>query len=798
MKKIIITLLLALVAMAGWAKNENETVWSNVVTGYANVPIFKVTRVVMYDDRTDMSLRILIRIKGQQIGFTKGTALKADGKEYAGTGYAIKGSEPVQMGEPLTMPSDTTELVLSFAPLPPTTQKIDFVMPEGLQILNIHSADRLPEGIADTYWRNEATGDWLIGFAPKHVIYENKVQDIASQTEKNDAYTLTLDDGTPIKVGKLKKGRRTIAIGHRKPLVCSPITGAALPDYPTKDLRTGFVDNGYNPSDSVTIVGWLKDMPEQEWKKGTEFVIESGNIFKNDYAISKLETFPAKMDSLGRFSLKMPLLNSTVVRFDTDRTWKYAALEPGKTYFFLNDYKTGQCLWMGDDVRFQNELQANTLWMSGDRIGDEERGKISAMQFKARTDSTRANHMAELQKIIREHPNLSKRYIDFQMEQILLGQGEAMMQAQYAMPDNKLPQTYLDYVGQELWPKVGKPYTLHTEFKLFQNDLLHHLVTEKHGVRVKEEYGDRTSNYVIISSTDQEAPTLRRYRDAGKLSITDEELATIARYRQEERNFRPDSEDALAEWAEKDFVKQYWAITGREDVSRVLNAEYPLFPLYQKLAILDSLGCDRDLRDIVATNHFWERLDHSREPLSQAEMKYIEDSLTMASAKNLLKAEQQKYIAIENADISKLTSLNAVDVSEMSDGEKILHKLIEPYRGRLILLDVWGTWCGPCKDALSHSQEQYERLKEFDLVYLYLANRSPQESWENVIKEYNVTGENVVHYNLPAEQQSAIERFLRVRSFPSYRLISRDGKVLDVDADPRNLNALTVLLKKLK
>ncbi len=254
----------------------------------------------------------------------------------------------------------------------------------------------------------------------------------------------------------------------------------------------------------------------------------------------------------------------------------------------------------------------------------------------------------------------------------------------------------------------------------------------------------------------------------------------------------------MAEWAEKDFVKQYWAITGREDVRRVLNAEYPLFPLYQKLAILDSLGCDRDLREIVATNHFWERLDHSREPLSQAEMKYIEDSLTMASAKNLLKAEQQKYIAIENADISKLTSLNAVDVSEMSDGEKILHKLIEPYRGRLILLDVWGTWCGPCKDALSHSQEQYERLKEFDLVYLYLANRSSEESWKNVIKEYNVTGENVVHYNLPAEQQSAIERFLRVRSFPSYRLISRDGKVLDVDADPRNLNALTELLKKLK
>lgn len=56
----------------------------------------------------------------------------------------------------------------------------------------------------------------------------------------------------------------------------------------------------------------------------------------------------------------------------------------------------------------------------------------------------------------------------------------------------------------------------------------------------------------------------------------------------------------------------------------------------------------------------------------------------------------------------------------MSDGEQILRKLIVPYHGHLILLDIWGTWCSPCKEALSHSQEEYERLKNYDLVYLYL------------------------------------------------------------------------------
>ena len=78
----------------------------------------------------------------------------------------------------------------------------------GLAQTKVGEAGTQSAGLANTYWRNEVTGDWLIGFTPKHVIYQNKVWDIVSQTEKKDVYTLTLDDGTAIKVDKLKKGLR--------------------------------------------------------------------------------------------------------------------------------------------------------------------------------------------------------------------------------------------------------------------------------------------------------------------------------------------------------------------------------------------------------------------------------------------------------------------------------------------------------------------------------------------------------------------------------------------------------------
>ena len=176
-------------------------------------------------------------------------------------------------------------------------------------------------------------------------------------------------------------------------------------------------------------------------------------------------------------------------------------------------------------------------------------------------------------------------------------------------------------------------------------------------------------------------------------------------------------------------------------------------------------------------------------------MAIAEQQIQTPAAFAVVKALNDRYLAIQNMDISQMATLNkGDDVAGMSDGEKMLRKICEPYKGRLILLDIWGTWCGPCKEALSHSQEEYDRLKGYDLVYLYLANRSSDESWKNVIKEYNIVGENVVHYNLPADQQNAIENFLQVHSWPTYKLIDRNGNVLDVNADPRDLEGLARLL----
>ena len=775
MKKIIATLLLALVATTGWAQKK---VWDNVVTGYANTPIIKVTKVAIFDDRTEVFLRLEGRqqMVGQSVPIAAKPILKADGKD-----YAVKGATVISLTEPYTIPADgKVDFSLIFEPIPENTYLISVAEPNAWSIANVHDADSQPTGIADTYWRNEATGDWLIGFAKQHVIYNNKVYDIVSQTVKKDAYTLTLNDGTTVRIGKIKNGLRQIAIGKNKAIACSPIRGAALPDYPTKDTRKGFVDNGYNPKDSVTIIGWLKDMPEEARRQGGDF-----NVSVKNFLVDEEETAYAKMDSLGRFTLKMPLLNSSEVFIDWDRSHQNSVLEPGKTYFFLSDFMTGQTLWMGDDVRVQNELIAYPHAWPNDRIPRDQQGKVKAMDFKAKTDNSRAAATASLEETIAQHPNLSQRYTDYAKGYIQTAQGESLMQGRYAMPNYELPQEYMDYVTKECWQKAVRPYTLYRDYSSFRDDYLTYIIHNRQW-RVNWNVYDYNNE---IASNDKELAILNQWKDW----IIDANAKVMAAPEEERQKV---AEKLNADNA--DMIKEVDKILQSSKAQKVLRGKELMIRMQQEAFVLDSLGADQIIKDVWLSRLVNSLIDETHTAVSPM----VIDTLK-AMVKNHFGIEQIEkandyYLALENREFDKLVLKSSDNLADLSEGEALLKKILEPYKGKFVLLDIWGTWCGPCKEALSHSTEEYARLKDYDIQYLYLANKSPQTSWENVIKEYNVSGPNVAHYNLPEEQQAAIERHLNVHSWPTYKLFNRDGELLDLKVSAFDLEGLAGLLEQLK
>ncbi len=636
------------------------------------------------------------------------------------------------------------------------------------------------QSLTDTYWRNPKTGDWVIGFAEKHVIYDNAVWDIVEQTERKGGYTLTISNGSEtrgIKVSPSKKEERTITIDKKVSVKCSPITTSTLPDYPTRDDRQGFKDNGYRMGDSVTIVGWLKDMPAEAWKRGKEFEVAIMNILTDEQ-----ESFYAPMDSLGRFAFKVPLFNTSQAFLDWDRSRICTVLEPDETYFLLVDFTTGQRLFMGTDVRLQNETTAHPYTWVEERMPFRQATHEEAMQFLTKSDEERKALERELQQRLEEHPNLSQRYVEYVETSYQACQGDYLMEAAFNMPDFTLPEEYMSYVTPNTWDKLHHhPYTLSRDFSGFIYNYMTH------------------AKRSVSKSSIQAFGIIERLVEKGTITLSEKEADAIKRYEMEK-----DSVVALLNALESEEEKQTVANTfNNSELVKTINTL--LSRIKDDVAI--EVSCDESLRTLASVKHtpalhdiylarqLYELIDDLRKPLSPTVMEWMEQEIQLPAAKALVMGLNDKYLALQRRDFSSASLKSSDDVEGMSDGEKILRKLIEPYKGRIILLDVWGVWCGPCKAALKNSQEEYKRLNPYDIVYLYLANRSSEESWKNVIKEYNVTGDNVVHYNLPAEQQTAIEHFLGVTGYPTYRLIDRDGNILDVNADPRDLNALEGLLK---
>lgn len=651
--------------------------------------------------------------------------------------------------------------------------------------------------IANTYWRNNATGDWLIGFAEKQVIYDSRFWDIKSMAEKRGGYTFTVENGSDvldIKVGNLKNGARTIKVNGSKAVKCSPITTAALPDYPVKDTRVGFKDNGYALGDSVTIVGWLKDMPAEAWQRGgNEFEVMVHNVVTREPGGL---SFYAKMDSLGRFTLKMPLHNTSQVFVGWKRTMVSIVLEPGETYFFLHDFGTGQKLFMGNDTRLQNELIAYPATFMNERIEHDHATQEQAMEFLHHVKECGRRYNAELLKRVEEHPMLSRRYIDYLTGYYRAGMGESHMQGMYSVEGDKLPAEYIAF-ADSLWNSMiaplstdgfstlSSPKSLYRDYLRFLTDYMY---------------------YKVQNMPEQEgsvAKTLQRLAVEGAISLNEKETDAVNSYDSELEKMKAQLATLDGEAEREKLISEF----NNSEIVYIINDVWNsnADAIIREFAVkipqhaISSLPNNKEIYDIYMAGIIWNEINNRRIPLPADVIEWAEKNISTPVAINTVVEMQNRYLALQRRALSGSESLKTNDeVKDMSDGEKILRKLIEPYKGKLVLVDVWGTWCSPCKRALSHSKELYERMAPYDMVFLYLANRSDEGAWKNVIKEYDVTGENVVHYNLPGEQQSAVENFLRVSGYPTYKLIDRNGNLLDVNADPRDLNVFENLIKMIE
>lgn len=155
-------------------------------------------------------------------------------------------------------------------------------------------------------------------------------------------------------------------------------------------------------------------------------------------------------------------------------------------------------------------------------------------------------------------------------------------------------------------------------------------------------------------------------------------------------------------------------------------------------------------RDLFPDSRYVQILEQKLRPILDRQVQVERDTL------------RDKYIFLE-ADI---------------EGWDSLAQVLSPFRGQVVLIDLWFSTCGPCRKEFGYLPELKNKFSDQELVYLYISTDRPsqKEQWRETAHYFKLEGKHVLgNQALLSDiwQQLPPPRY----TYPRYLLVNRQGNI---------------------
>jgi len=124
------------------------------------------------------------------------------------------------------------------------------------------------------------------------------------------------------------------------------------------------------------------------------------------------------------------------------------------------------------------------------------------------------------------------------------------------------------------------------------------------------------------------------------------------------------------------------------------------------------------------------------------------------------------------SELARLEGKVRIEETPNVSDDRLFRSIVAPYKGKIVLVDFWNTWCAPCRAALRANEPlKTGELKSDDLVWIYIANEtSPLVAYKTAVAE--IAG---IHYRLDDAQWRALCSQFKIDGIPSYVLVDKTG-----------------------